>query len=783
MIESDDFIRLVDRTLNRNLSDPSNEVQHEAVTQPVQSILHIVAGPGSGKTTVLVLRALYLVLVEDTLPDNILLTTFTRRAARELRSRWLDWGQKLLTVLDTDHDLSRIDLNRCTIDTLDSTIHGLLSDFREAGLAPPDVADETASRLIFKRKFFQARYYQDQDLLNGLLSRYTFEGQAPHNQGTALRVTKTLVERLVQDRVDLQSYRSEGDAEDAIVEMLNSYQQEANETNTFDYALLQEHFLSRLRNGTLGAWTNQLDALLIDEYQDTNPLQEAIYFSIIEASQPSVTVVGDDDQAMYRFRGGSVELFTDFASRCSEATGRSVSRIDMVRNFRSRPEIVTFVNRHISLDPEFQDARVQPPKPPIVPIRESKDIPVLGMFRSDEETLASDLSDLLQEFLTQRSLRLGNSDLEVSLPDEGDLGDFVFLGHSVSEVAYARYNSELAVRFPGILREQMDLRGMQIFNPRGQALRVIESVSILLGLVLHAIDPNGTTANGMRLTNEASYFLGQWRDSAREFLDTRPALVSNRIEPFIRGWQKVSRGHTADGSLSEFPVLELIFTLMSFLPDFQRDPEHQVWLEAITRVVAGSSQASPYGMRLLQNVNRRDHGEHVKRSRESLIRDALVPIAEDEMEVDEDIMPSVPRDRLQLMTIHQAKGLEFPLVIVDVGTRFKINHAKQRFRRFPDIQSNVVTAEDDLEPHLEGPLRGHRSGIDRTFDDLVRLFYVAYSRAQCALLLIGNERQLRYRTSVKNVALGWSRDSRWTWQQPYESRQPPVMVDPPFLEI
>jgi DNA helicase-2/ATP-dependent DNA helicase PcrA len=194
--------------------------------------------------------------------------------------------------------------------------------------------------------------------------------------------------------------------------------------------------------------------------------------------------------------------------------------------------------------------------------------------------------------------------------------------------------------------------------------------------------------------------------------------------------------------------------------------------------------ASPYGMQILQQLPHRD------RSRQSLVRDGLVPIAENEVDVDEDIMPSVPRDRLQLMTIHQAKGLEFPLVIVDVGSHFKSNHKGHAFKRFPRGPSNVVIMEDDVESYLPAPLRGSRTPLDRSFDDLVRLYYVAYSRPQSVLLLVGCEGCLSFGKgrdlssgAIPNVALGWTRSGTWPWRQAYTGRKPPVRVDPPLILI
>ncbi len=783
MIGDDVFLDLVDGHLGRNLRDIANRAQRDAVTHSPNSILQLVAGPGSGKTTVLVLRALRHVLVEDVEPEHILITTFTRKAARELRTRWLDWGTSLLHALSQHQSVEHIDINRCRIDTLDGTVHDVLTEFRPAGQLAPALADTSASLLILKREVFQSMYWPNQQTVDTLLSRYTFDGQPPRNQREALGTARRVLERLIQDQVDTVGYAQSGAAEQLVVDMLNEYRGVCSDTNVFDFTTLEEDFLERLLGGHLDEWTRDLRVLLIDEYQDTNPLQEAIYFALINSAQLSAAVVGDDDQAMYRFRGGSVELFTDFPDRCRQATGRNVTRVDMVRNFRSQPEIVDFFNNHITSDPEFQSARINPPKPLVTAANPSATIPVLGMFRPDEATLASDLAIFLRNLADRNQISVGVGQ-EIHLSQNGAMGDAVFLSHSVEEASYDHFGRTQDSRFPGVLRGCLEGLGLEVFNPRGHSLRTIPDVQTLLGLVLLTVDPSSTMVSGLMPTGETGYFLRQWRETAQEFVDSDPQPNDAQgLSGFINAWQKVASGQVVTEIPADWPVLELIFKLISWIPGFQSEPEHQVWLEAVTRAIASAAMGSPYGMQLLQNVQGKNQGAHVERSRESLIRDALMSIAANEVGADEDIMPSVPRDRLQFMTIHQSKGLEFPLVIVDVGSRFRMNHPKQRFLRFPEAISNVVQAEDDMEPYLAAPLRGQRSGLDRTFDDLVRLYYVAYSRPQSVLMLVGNEAGLLYGGTIRNVALSWQRGGSWPWRQGYTTKRPPVKVNPPFWEL
>jgi len=789
MISVNEYKNHVRDILRRDLE--ANISQRDGVAHDGDDVLMIVAGPGSGKTTVLVLRALRHVLVDDILPENILITTFTRKAAKELRTRWLDWGTLLLDSLRSNSDfadaINRIDLNRCRIDTLDSLAQQALTENKLPGEVAPILAEGSTARLLLKRASFGSIYNDNKADLDQLFARYTFEKQVPRNRAEALSIAKTICDRLVQDRVDVESYRQVSAAHQHVIDIFDGYLARLQQTNIFDFAILELRLLDRLTDGSLSEWVDGISALLVDEYQDTNPLQEAIYFKIISEASPLVTVVGDDDQSMYRFRGGSVELFTQFANRCATATGRLTRRIDMVANYRSSQEIVAFYNAHILGDQAFSPARISPAKPEVVSQRGTLEMPILGMFRQSPADLADSLATWLDELLVNRSKVLDQNGPvpELALSEDSDLGDFVILAHSIEEAKYNGFNNSAEDKFAGHFRVAMGRHGLQIFNPRGRALRTITSVQQLLGLLLLCLDPDEMRTEAVYPTNESRFFLREWRRIADNLIAQNPSPSdSGGLKGFIYQWQTASRGGQDSAFPEDWPTLELVFKLITWIPGFQNDPEHQVWLEAITRAISSAGMASAYGMQIYKS------GVHRERSRESVIRDALLPIAENEVDVDEDIMPSVPRNRLQLMTIHQAKGLEFPLVIVDVGSHFKTNHHKQAFLRFPREPSNVVLMEDDVEQHLESPLRVSRSPLDRTFDDLARLYYVAYSRPQTVLMLIGCESGLAYghgpsldKGVIPNIALGWARDRSWPWRQNITGRRKPIRVEPPLLLI
>jgi DNA helicase-2/ATP-dependent DNA helicase PcrA len=549
-----------------------------------------------------------------------------------------------------------------------------------------------------------------------------------------------------------------------------------------DFARLEEIFLEKLRASGIPRFTSSIRALLVDEYQDTNPLQEAIYFKIVGIATASLTVVGDDDQSLYRFRGATVELFRDFRNRFNSelpTMSQPVLRY-LIDNYRSTPEIVAFFNNFVGNDPAFAQARVQPLKPLILAQLGSNGIPVLGMFRSDVQTLARDLSQFLNDVFrgNGRTLQVSGSPATIIAdPNGGDFGDAVILGHTVNEYGARWMNNPPKERLPKLLRDEFAAMGVAIFNPRGRQLRDIPVVQQLLGVMLECIDPPTLTASNGRiqeqmatppaparpsLRSEARIYLQEWRLAARQLIASNPLPRQNHtLQDFVRAWQ-TRRTQTGEPWPDEWPVLELCFKLLSWFPLLRDDPEGQVYLEAVTRCIAQAATYSSYRSHIING-----HPIHADGSIRRAIGDIFAPMAEGAIDVEEDIMPSVPRSRLTFMTIHQAKGLEYPLVIVDVASDYTKDAPANRFRRFPEKASSIQMLEDDLAPYCNvGPLRTARPALARSFDDLIRLYYVAYSRPQSALMLVGLDTCLRYKATIKHLALGWRADQTWSWRSP-----------------
>ncbi|AEG17842.1 ATP-dependent helicase [Methanobacterium paludis] len=770
------FQKIVIENLNRDIREDKNPDQNRAISANKNESQFIVAGPGSGKTTVMVLKILKFIYVDDVNPGSILATTFTRKAAAELRSRILSWGDQIRQRLLEDPEyksfktrLQRLDFNQIITGTLDSISEDILRNHRDPGSPPPVVIEDfVANALMMRVGLFKEERHHNEDLKDFLIGlRGTKFGFNTNEMSKNLLEIK---DRVYYDQVRWEEFQKENKHPGAQIacDAINDYVHELQERLLFDFAILEADFLDKLRDKKLESFLQELKLVLVDEYQDTNLLQEQIYFELARSAinnGGSFTVVGDDDQSLYRFRGATVDLFTNFKDRTVQHLQIEPELINLSRNYRSTESIVNFCNRFALLDNEFQEARVEG-KPPIEPARmpEFTDFPVLGMFRDDVETLAEDLSRFIHQVIYDGfHFTFKNKEFEVRAdPEDGSPTDVSILLSSPLEITAFKKK-----RLPFYLREDLGNLNppIDVFNPRGQNLERTDDAGVFCGLLLECIDPQCQVQDSIeKLPKTAVHRLNSWRETAQMYVETEPEPRSPiSLGEFVAAWQS----RTPLGRKKwkrDVPLLDLAYKLVTWIPSMQDDVEGLVYLEAITRTIAQTALFSSFGGDMIFDEDVELELSSIK----ELFWNVFTPLATGAIDVDENLLETLPDNRINIMSIHQSKGLEFPVVIVDVGSDFRTNHHKNAFKRFPEEGGKSCNLEDELRAcsPLESP---NRSGQDRAFDDLIRQYFVAFSRPQDVLLLVGiNPVKGGYETKhdhheIPNVATGWSRDGSWHW--------------------
>jgi DNA helicase-2/ATP-dependent DNA helicase PcrA len=784
LIDWSQFLALVinPHVLRRAIDrDPS---QRAAVEAPIGESLFIVAGPGSGKTTVLTLRVLKLIYVDDVDPAAIFATTFTRKAAGELRSRILGWGDDLRRAILRDpstpnriaQQVREMDLNRVVTGTLDSIAEQVLTEYRAPGDQPPIPVEEFIASAIMQRHGLWTGGRRDRDPDFQAYIRLLSDSNRPPGQTQMLSFCRSMRDHFIHDQVHIDAFETANSAINpgavVVCRAIEDYQAQLDDDLIMDFASLEHEFLLRLTSGRLARFLDGLRVALVDEYQDTNYLQEQIYFaiaSVVAACDGSITVVGDDDQSLYRFRGATVDLFSAFPQRIETQSSIRPTTIYLSNNYRSTQNIVTMYSNFLAIDPAYGPARVAA-KPPLAAERSQSyvDYPVLGMFRVDVSTLARDLAAFIDDVFNGTGYAVTSGGITYHIikdPTQGAIGDCALLCSSPSE-----RSSGGRARLPRLLRDELATltSPIEVFNPRGQEFWEIPVVQIILGLMLECIDPNSVVQVGIAtLPREVVATFDSWRGAAQAFIATNPPgpppasggppARRNTLAAFVTGWQ--SRTPATSGRWPrEAPLIELLYKLIAWLPEFQDDPEGAVYLEVITRTITHSARFVAY-----EGVIHRD-APHAERSVRYSLRGIFEPLASGAIEIDEALIEQLPRDRFNILSIHQAKGLEFPLVIVDVSSDFNRNHAAQAFKRYPRAGGLSQNLEDALRPYSPLAALPLRQGRDRAFDDLVRQYFVAYSRPQDVLLLIGLCDAAGQPKDISNIAIGWTRNGAWPWR-------------------
>ena len=805
MISYEEFEDIVVNTLNRDIS--SNKDQRNAIFAPSNKSLFIVAGPGSGKTTVMVLKILKYIFVDDIEPEEILATTFTRKAAEELYSRILGWGDEIKNHLldnldDDDFDqylkIERIDFNQINIGTTDSIAEEILRDYKQPGENQAIVIEDFVANSAMMNIIIEDEKYLDKELVEYLKE---LSGKAKLEEPS--KMSEILIEiknRIYYDQIDFDELYNKTQPKSGprlALDCIKEYGTILKNRNTIDFAMLESKFLTKLRNGDLEEFLNGISIVLIDEYQDTNLIQEDIYFTIAKyalENDGNITVVGDDDQSLYRFRGATVDLFTNYQKRIKERLDIDVEEINLRTNYRSTENIIQHCNQFAELDREYQNARVDNKPKIIAPDFEKDKMPILGMFRNNPEMLARDLSIFINKLVNKgecelkvlqvldkeyyekvngeisiaqlqqikaENLKAGKEMKKITLKLDSDYGsasDIAVLSFSPKEIQHGKRT------FLYFLRKNLKRfnNPIEVFNPRGLDLQEIDIVGIFCGLILECIDPEASIQKTDKtIPNLAKRNMMRWRVQAKEYIKLNPKPHEPiTLSKFVTHWQ-LRRPLGYEKWPKTASLMELAYKITTWIEDLQDDVEGIVYLEAITKSITQTGFFNDYH----STISFRNPIQEKKSVLEA-IWNIFIPLSTGGVKIDESLLETLPDDRVNILSIHQSKGLEFPLVIVDVGSKFKTNDIRTQNLRFPKSLKDNITIEDSIRQHsCLG--KSDRSEKDRSFDDLTRLYFVAFSRAESVLLLIGlnsaiegyNKKNDHF--DIPNVALGWSRDEKY----------------------
>lgn len=285
-----------------------NEAQKKAIHHNKGPLL-IIAGPGSGKTTVVVNRTINLISEYRIKPDNILVATFTKAAATEMKRRY----QKE----------SSPDLYGVTFGTIHSICLKILVTY--FGYTYDNILKETEKYRIILNLFrtYNFSAAEEKDSIAKLSSAISY---IKNNGG---------IETIDFDKFEMPEHQ--------IRKVFEGYSDILKENGKLDFddILLRCRDLLENNPEVLDEIQNIYQYIMIDEFQDTNQIQADIFFMIAHKYK-NICVVGDDDQSLYQFRGAKPEIMLHFENVFKEA-----ERVVLNTNYRSDQNIVSAATKFI----------------------------------------------------------------------------------------------------------------------------------------------------------------------------------------------------------------------------------------------------------------------------------------------------------------------------------------------------------------------------------------------------------------------------------------------------
>ena len=605
---------------------PLNPRQKEAVHY-IDGPLLVLAGAGSGKTRVITEKIVHLVRNCGISPKSIAAVTFTNKAAREMKQRVES------TMSEAEGQGLRI-----------STFHTL-------GL---NILRQEHKRLGYKTGFSIFDAQDASQLLRELMRK------DPLADTALVDALQWRVSAWKNDQISPEQAHKEAkdEPEKIAARLYAEYERHLKAYNAFDFddLILKPVVLFQHHPQCLDKWQNRIRYLLVDEYQDTNRCQYELVQQLV-CVRAALTVVGDDDQSIYSWRGARPENLVQL-----EQDFHRLKVIKLEQNYRSMGRILKSANQLISNNPHVFEKALWSDLGFGDPLR-------VIQCRTETHEAERVVSELIHHRFTNNA----------------SYGDYAILyrgNHQAKlfETGLREHRIPYFISGGGSFFERAEVKDLLAYirlicNPSDDAafLRIVNTPRREIG-------PTTLERLGTYATERGLGLLAACTELGLTQLLSDRAV--KRVQDFAQWVDKLSRqSDSADP--------------MGLVRQIIREVDYEAWLDDTCKDLATVEKRMANINSLLDWLQRLVDGEMAGRSLGEIVSHlALMDLLERQNEDEAD-------DQVALMTLHAAKGLEFPHVF-------------------------IVGMEENLLPH--------RSGIDEgTLEEERRLAYVGITRAQRSL--------------------------------------------------
>ena len=658
--------------------------QQQKAIHITEGPLLIIAGPGSGKTFTLVERIYYLISEKGIQPERLFVSTFTEKAAAELITR-------ISSRLNADN--IDVNLNEMYIGTFHSICLRFLEENREF------------TRL--KRSFTLLDQFDQQYFLYQRLSDYQEIEGSEYILGNPITSwwrraasLMTWVNKVSEEALDPEDLLNAAEPEvQALGRCYEQYQEHLEDENCLDFSTIQVDALRLLdeRPEILDEIRAKIQYLMVDEYQDTNTIQERILFKLAEPDF-NLCVVGDDDQGLYRFRGATIRNILEFPQ--NDFSGAVCQQVKLTTNYRSHPNIIEFYNEWMeSLDWTAGGKTFRYEKA-IVPNAEKDftDIPAVLKVSGDPD--AENWHEKVLTFLYR-------------LKDSGALTDW----NQVAFLFWSVRNQKVVA-----LAEALEAGGIPVYSPRSNQFFDRREIRLMIGALIFLF----RQFPEVREWKEgASLKIWEYydEDCFREFGEE---LRKPENKPLLQWCQKRSKAHLHLIEATDYAFSGLFYDLLQF-------PLFSQYLGDLTHGGAIDSRPARNLAILSQLLNKYEYlhritvltPRNLDRNLQRLFNNFFRFLKDGGIDEYEDASEYAPSGCVSFMTIHQSKGLEFPVVMV--GSMHSV--PRKQYTVLDKLLQTKYYSKEPFEP------------LEETKNyDFWRLFYTAFSRAQNLLLLTCQEK-------------------------------------------